>query len=378
MDISSLRRGADALTDSADVIAPALLRNLVARDPGWRVLSRASVDEDLATLAAALSARATHGAYPPAVVRRLGDLARKHRTLGPGPAEHRVFMSCLVAAMRETLSDGPAIESARAGFAEAAAIMAAAPDDGARPDTWPARVLEVQRRSREVAVIRLHTPDPVPYRPGQHVAVNPLMMPGTWRRLWPSVPSNREGLLEFHVRVHPSDPMTRPLVATTRQGDEWAISDPRGTLGDFDPTDGTDLLMVAGGTGVAPLRALIYSHAELPEPPRTHLVFGARSPGELHDLRTLTDLAQTLPHLTVTTAVEKRDDDPYTQATPFSEHPRAPLPWLGTAADVAARMVDPGHRRILIGGGPEMIRATREVLLAAGASESQIRHDPLG
>lgn len=378
MDNRSLRRGADELAGSADAIAPALLRNLVARDPGWRALSRATVTDDVGTVAAALSARAAHGTYPPAAVRRLGDLARKHRALGPGPAEHRTFMSCLLTAMRELLFDGPTIEAVRARLAEAAAIMAAAPDDGVRPDTWPARVLEVQRRSRDVAVIRLHTPDPVPYRPGQHVAVNPLLMPGTWRRLWPSVPSNPEGLLEFHVRVHPADPMTRPLVATTRPGDEWAISDPRGTLGDFDPTDGSDLLMIAGGTGVAPLRALIYSHAELPEPPRTHLVFGARSPGELHDLRTLVDLSQTLPHLTVTTAVEKRDDAPYTQATPFSEHPRAPLPWLGTAASVAARLHGPAHRRIIIGGGPEMIRATRRALLAAGAPESRIRHDPLG
>lgn len=381
MDTSYLRRGVAALDRNAGVIAPTLRRRLVAHDQGWRALSENDVAAALDEITAALRARVRHGSYPPVAARRLRDLARSHRGLGPAPAQHRAFTTCLLSVLRDGLYDGAMLQTLRVPLAEAAAIMASAPDERRGPATWTARVLEVQRRARDVAVIRLHTPEPVPYLPGQHVAVNPRLLPGVWRRLWPSVPANPQGLLEFHVRVHPADPASRPLVATTREGDEWTISAPEGNLGDFDPEPDEDLLMIAGGTGVAPLRSIIYAQADLSEPPRTHLVFGAKSPGELHDLRTLAELARTLPHLTLTTAVEQRDDPPYTQATPYSEHPRAPLPWLGTAADVAVRVAlrtgDPRRRRVLIGGGPEMIRGTVRALRDAGVDPRRIRHDPL-
>ena len=138
--------------------------------------------------------------------------------------------------------------------------------------------------------------------------------------------------------------------------------------------------MIAGGTGLAPLRALIMEAADLPTPPPIHLSWGARTPGELYDLRTVIELARNLPNLTVTTAVEKRNDAPLTNPGPFSAHPAAPMPRLGVAADVAARMHRGGElagKTVLIAGRGEMIEATRERLVAAGADPRFIHHDPV-
>lgn len=141
-----------------------------------------------------------------------------------------------------------------------------------------------------------------------------------------------------------------------------------------------DILMVAGGTGLAPLRAIALEAADLPSPPRIHLIVGARSPGELYDLRTLMEFDRNLPNLTVTTAVDKRDDRPLTRPGPLCTHPSAPLPRLGVAADVAARMHRGGQlatKNVLIAGPGAMVAATRQRLIDAGADPRLLRHDPV-
>ncbi len=59
--------------------------------------------------------------------------------------------------------------------------------------------------------------------------------------------------------------------------------------------DGGDILMVAGGTGLAPLRTLIMDLTRKAVNPRVHLFFGARYPCELYDLRTLWQVAVAEP-----------------------------------------------------------------------------------
>lgn len=267
------------------------------------------------------------------------------------------------------------------------------------PATFTGRVLEVQRRTRDIAVIRVHCPEPIPFTVGQHIPIRSPLAPGTWRDYSPALPPNPEGLLEFHIRIVDGGAESRPLVAASRPGDEWTFGTPRGSLGqvldgyriplDDAPPTGRhhlpepaprELVMVAGGTGLAPLRALIMEAADLPTPPPIHLIWGARTPGELYDLRTVIELARNLPNLTVTTAVEKRDDAPLTRPGPYSSHPAAPMPRLGVAADVAVRLHRDGGlsgKTVLIAGRGEMIEATRERLVAAGADPRFIHHDPV-
>ena len=51
--------------------------------------------------------------------------------------------------------------------------------------------------------------------------------------------------------------------------------------------------MVAGSTGLAPVRALIMDLTSSHDNPRVHLFFGARYPCELYDLQTLWQIAST-------------------------------------------------------------------------------------
>ena len=68
--------------------------------------------------------------------------------------------------------------------------------------------------------------------------------------------------------------------------------------------DGGDVLMVAGSTGLAPLRALIMDLSRYGVNPRVHLFFGARYRCELYDLRTLWEIASHNPWLSVSPVAE--------------------------------------------------------------------------
>ncbi|WP_075693275.1 FAD-binding oxidoreductase [Corynebacterium sphenisci] len=237
-------------------------------------------------------------------------------------------------------------------------------------------VLEAQRRTREVTVVRLHCPDCPDYAPGQHLEVTGPGLGGLRRRLSPAVPANPEGLLEFHIRVVPGGRASR-ILATARHGDHWRISGPAGgPPAGFGAADigrhhlgllPRDMLLIAGGTGLAPLRAMILAAAEHRDPPRMHLVLGARTPGGLYDLRTMTELSRSLGFLTLDTAVEDRTEDRFTWPTAFCRHHLAPLARRGRAVDVAARTGAWRRRRVLLAGSPAMMRGTAAGLMRAGA-----------
>ena len=127
--------------------------------------------------------------------------------------------------------------------------------------------------------------------------------------------------------------------------------------------DSTDLLMVAGGTGLAPLRAVLeqidrewqrYAAA-----PRVHLLHGVRMPWHLYDRPLLRELAQTRPWFDYTEVVS---DDPSYPGT------------RGKVGSVAARQHLNG-RTAMVCGGPQMVAHTLEALSAAGMHTEDIKYE---
>ena len=101
---------------------------------------------------------------------------------------------------------------------------------------------------------------------------------------------------------------------------------------------GGDVLMVAGGTGLAPLRTLIMDLTRYGDNPRVHLFFGARYPSELYDLPTLWEIASTNPWLSVTPVSEYNTDPPWAADYPDVEPPRGlHVRQTGTLPDVVTR-----------------------------------------
>ncbi len=150
------------------------------------------------------------------------------------------------------------------------------------PDPMTPRFLEVRRVSRETAdTVTLQITDPGEhgFRPGQfnmlylfgggEVAIS---MSGE-----PASPSR----LEHTIRAVGS--VTKPL-AEIRRGTMVGVRGPFGSAWPLEEAagGGYDLLLIAGGIGLAPLRPVIYEvHRNRNRYGRMTLLYGARNPSEL-------------------------------------------------------------------------------------------------
>jgi NAD(P)H-flavin reductase/hemoglobin-like flavoprotein len=307
----------------------------------------------------------------------LGQLGRDHRKYGVTEENYHQFFTALMREIAVTMGDLWDEEYADVvsqAFLLTTGVMRGAAQSAPGPATWQATVAEKYRLSRDLAVVRLHTAHPLNYAAGQYLEVQIPQWPRVWRHLSPSIPPNADGELEFHVRAVPGGSISNSIVTESQVGDVWNLAQSHGTL-HVDPD--RDVLMIAGGTGLAPLRALIIELSRRVDAPAVHLFFGARYPADLYDLSRLWRIAATNPWLTITTVVEDDTD-----------------PWWSTAGDHSGQITlerkqgqladavlgygkDWTQHQVLIAGSPDMLATTRRRLLIAGIPASKMQHDPV-
>lgn len=318
---------------------------------------------------------ARHAEEPVAFLAQLG---RDHRKYGVTQRHYDSMQDALLTTLRSHLIDrwDDGLETTtRDAVALIIGVMRGAADAEKGPPYRDGTVIEHLRVTRDVSVVRVQLDGPLYYHPGQYVTVQIPQWPRRWRYLSPAVPADRGGGIEFHVRSVSGGMVSTAIVGETQPGDRWRVSNPHGGM-HIERGDG-DVLMVAGGTGLAPLRSLIMDLTRFGDNPRVHLFFGARYPCDLYDLRTLWQIASQNPWLSVTPVSEYTVDPPWASDYPDVSPPRGlHVRQTGTLPDVVTRYGNWGDRQILVCGGPGMVEATKAALIAKGAPAERIQHDP--
>jgi NAD(P)H-flavin reductase len=243
-------------------------------------------------------------------------------------------------------------------------IEAAKEDAGEHPPWWDATVVSHERRSFDIAVFRVAPVQPLPFAPGQSVAVESEDCPRTWRFYSMANAPREDGTLDFHVRMVDGGALSSALVRRVRPGSRLRLGPAVGRLL-LDAGSGRDIVMVAGSTGLAPLKALLEQVAQLPEPRRVHLFFGARTSDGLYDLPDLEKAAARFGWLRVTHAVSGPDDPRYAGER-------------GSIADVVGRHGPWDRHDAYVSGSTAMIEATAGRLTAAGMPDDQIYAEDFG
>lgn len=309
----------------------------------------------------------------------LAQLGRDHRKYGVTQEHYDNMRDALDVTLRAHLS-----EAWDDGLASAAGdaldlvfgVMRGAADAEEGLPYRDGTVIETIRATRDVSIVRLQLDQPLFYHPGQYVTVQVPQWPRRWRYLSPSIPADRGGAIEFHVRSVTGGMVSPAVVEDTTPGNRWRISNPHGAMSV--DRDGGDVLMIAGSTGLAPLRTLIMDLTRFGVNPRVHLFYGGRFPCDLYDLPTLWQIASTNPWLSVTPVSEYSTNPPWAGDYPDPEPPRGlHVRQTGLLPEVVTRYGSWGDRQILVCGGPEMVRRTRDALVAKGADVGRIQHDPL-
>ncbi|WP_327583830.1 FAD-binding oxidoreductase [Nonomuraea sp. NBC_00507] len=288
-----------------DAVPLYLFSDLFLRAPELRQLFPLTMSNQRARLMTALGHAVEHAGDLPEITPYLHRLGRSHRKYGAEPEHYAQWSVSFVAAMRRF--SGPMWDAelerewqAFLGEITQGMIEGAGQDAATRPPFWTAEVVSHERRAVDIAVLRLMLDRPYPYVPGQSAPVEMARWPNTWRYYSMANLPRQDNTIDLHVKA--GGAVSRALVTEIQEGDTIKVGAPVGTL-TLNPVTGRNLLLIAGGTGLAPIKAILEHVTRLPVPPWVSLFCGAREPEGLYDLAVLRSWASRHSWLTVTPAL---------------------------------------------------------------------------
>ncbi len=225
----------------------------------------------------------------------------------------------------------------------------------------PCRISRVERWSPDVLglFLRLPSAERLDFAPGQFV--NVLLAGGRRRSYSIASPPHAARPLELHVRRVPGGLFSGPLFETDMTGRLLTIEGP---LGNFVYREGAGpLLLMAGGTGLAPILSILRHVLENRIERRIYLYRGATIEREMYVDARLAALAAAHRNLTVVTTLT----DPAAG-------------WPGRRGPVHRAVLedfqDLAHFDLYAAGPPAMIAALREDFAARGIDPARIAVDP--
>jgi NAD(P)H-flavin reductase/hemoglobin-like flavoprotein len=294
-----------------------------------------------------------------ALVPILQQLGRDHRKFGTLAAHYPAVGASLLATL-EHFDDEWTPELAKS-WTEAYDVVAtvmiqAAEEAEGQPAWWDADVVGHERRTIDVAVLQVRPRARYDYLPGQSVSLETDLRPRLWRYYSPANAPRPDGLLEIHVKARDGGPVSSALVRRVGAGDVLRLGPPVGHLVLHEDSD-RDLLLVAGGLGLAPLKALVDQVARKGPPRRVDLFAGFRTEDQIYDRDDLQRLEKEHPWLTVVFAVSE-------DKISGLEH--------GDVGDVVMRHGPWNSRQVCVAGPAVMVEDTVSRLVQSGVPAQRI------
>jgi CDP-4-dehydro-6-deoxyglucose reductase len=232
--------------------------------------------------------------------------------------------------------------------------------DSLRPRQLPVRVAKKEWLAHDVLGLTLKLPkgDGFQYLPGQYVD---LLIEDGRRRSFSIANRPNNETLELHVRVTPAG---RFANWAANEMPERAILRLEGPLGAFYLREDSDrpIVMVAGGTGIAPIHAMLDELLTRGSARPTHLLWGVRSQRDLYLDARLRGWADRHSNFRYTPVLSEPDAD-----------------WRGGRGFVhdAMRAAHPSldGLEVYLSGPPVMVRAGKDTALAAGLDADHLYYD---
>lgn len=358
-DAVLIRRTMAEVGPVADKVTSYFYALLFVRHPELRSLFPAAMDTQRDRLLKALLTAAEHIDNTEVLVAYLQNLGRGHRKYGTRPEHYPAVGECLIGALNKyaTAVWDAEMEAAWVrAYTTISQVMidAAAADELRAPAWWHAEVVTHDLRTRDVAVVTLRPDQPYPFLAGQYTSLETPWWPRIWRHYSFASAPRSDGLLTFHVKAVPAGWVSNALVHRARPGDVIRLGPPTGSM-TVDHTTDSGLLCVGGGTGIAPIKALVEDVAERGERRPVEVFYGARTDHDLYDIDTMLRLQQSHPWLAVRPIVDRQGNLQLPDAI------RTYGPWNEYDAYVS--------------GPPGMIRSGVHALRDAGIPTERIRHD---
>jgi len=354
------------LESAADAAMTYFYGQLFAMEPEIAAMFPAAMDAQRRRMFRAFGKIATGGDD---LVPYLELLGRVHRKDGVRERHFEVFRRALIATLQRFCGDECDTTTWESAFDHAASVMMKAAAADTRPAWWIGTVTRTELRAPGIAVLTLHPDQPLSYLPGQHISVQTPHWPRQWRTYSIANAPRADGTLSLHIRAVEGGMVSHALVHHVAAGDPLVLGAPSGMM-TLDVSSTRDVLCLAGGTGLAPIKAIVEALASSGAGTRSGagtggkrreiaLYVGARRHRDLYDMADLRELELAYPWLQVIPAVS-------------AEPARDAM--SGTLPELAVQAGWPG-RDIYVSGPDQMIVKTIHVLRDLGAPPERIHYD---
>jgi propane monooxygenase reductase subunit len=218
------------------------------------------------------------------------------------------------------------------------------------------RVAAIEPLTHDVTrlVLAIEQPEDFAFRPGEYAD---LRIPGTEaKRSYSMANLPGEGTLEFMVKRYPGGRFSSLLEGSLRPGDRLQFTGPWGSCYLREAEPERPVILVGGGSGMAPVLGLLRELACVRSPRPVRFLYGARAARDLFSLDVLEGLGRQLGDFVLTPVLsEPGSDDDWNGAAGFvhEEVERA----------LAAGLAEPDA---YLAGPPPMVDALLDVLERAG------------
>ncbi|KAB1905011.1 globin [Micromonospora sp. AMSO1212t] len=367
MDVARLKQSWSLVAAHGDQVPLYFYSTLFLAHPETRQMFPTNMAGQRDRLVAALGHVVSHVDQVDRLVGFLRDLGADHRKFAVRAEHYPAVGEALLATLRHFCGEAWTDELA-ADWTAAYGLVAQVMTEGAQaaesqsPPWWVAEVLTHEQRTFDVAVLTVRPQYLLPFAPGQSIGVShPAVR--SWRYYSPANAPRPDGTVELHVRAAPGGVVSSRLVYGCAAGDQLHLASPVGDRLTLWQAGSSDLLLLAGGTGWAPVKALVEQVAAEGSGRRVDLYVGARSRTEFYDSEAIDKLAATHPWLRVSYVA--------------GADPARP----GESVRIADRVLADGDwrsRHVYVCGSDEMVGHSVAALTGAGYQPGQVHHEGYG
>ena len=228
--------------------------------------------------------------------------------------------------------------------------------------TLPCRVVNMERAAHDVMILSLKLPQTETFKflAGQYIDI--LLRDGQRRSFSLANPPPYTDALQLHVRHVPGGTFTTHVFTAMKEKDLLRL---RGPLGIFFLRESErPVILVAGGTGFAPIKSIVEDAIARGLTQPMHLYWGARARRDLYLNALAEGWARAHAHIRYT---------PVLSAPSADDTGSGRTGWVHEA--VVADHPDLGGFDVYASGPPPMIEAARAAFFARGLPEDRLYYD---
>lgn len=214
--------------------------------------------------------------------------------------------------------------------------------------------------------LKLKEPSEITFTPGQFIQLQipeyELTSEPVYRAYSISSTPGDNNRVELEIRYVPEGIATTFVHRYLQEGDEVVLNGPYGEF--YLRNTDRDILFIAGGSGMAPIKAILYDMVDKGIDRNIYYFFGARSKNDLFLVDEMRELEKKLPNFTFVPALSAPEPEDNWEGE------------TGLITDVLDRNIDSGeNKEAYLCGSPGMIDAAVNVLRTKGIPEELIYYD---